>query len=286
MAAAEPPFDEAELLPKPALDFKKARPAAKAVPPPKQKRAASGGSARTRKDFLFAAFVVITAGAAWYQNLLPWLSRTKNSAPGAASTTMAHPAATAQQRAASRQADAGKPTRTVDAATTPTNVDARDAAQDRAGQTAEVDKPESAAKGQPAAKAPTDAAIAPEKRVAGASAGKRADAPPLSNAAMVSVEAGSDGAAEVPPRLIKSVKAVASPNALQDFGGGGADNVKIDALVDVSGHVRFMKALSGPPALQSAAMEALKQYVYEPATKHGKPVPAHVTVTVKFLFEP
>jgi hypothetical protein len=33
-------------------------------------------------------------------------------------------------------------------------------------------------------------------------------------------------------------------------------------------------------------MAALKQYRYEPATRRGKPVPAHVTVTVKFLFEP
>jgi len=35
-----------------------------------------------------------------------------------------------------------------------------------------------------------------------------------------------------------------------------------------------------------AAMAALEQYRYEPATIHGKPVPAHVTVTIKFLFEP
>ena len=48
----------------------------------------------------------------------------------------------------------------------------------------------------------------------------------------------------------------------------------------------MMKVLTGPPSLQNAAMDALKQYQYEPATQRGKPVAAHVTVTVKFLFEP
>ena len=33
-------------------------------------------------------------------------------------------------------------------------------------------------------------------------------------------------------------------------------------------------------------MDALKQYRYKPATQGGKPVAAHVTVTIKFLFEP
>ena len=277
---AEPPFDEADLLPRPALNFKDTKQPTNSASDPNQHAVASGRSAAMRKDLLFAAFVLITAGAAWYQNLLPWLSRTKNPAPGAASIAGAHPATAAQQRAAGRQADAGKPTQTGDATTTPANADARDSAQVGAGQTAAGDTPETATTGQLTVNAPTDAAVAPEKRVAGASAGKRSAVPPLSKAAMVTAEGNSDGAAVVPPKLIKSVKAVASPNALQDFGGGGADNVKIDALVDASGHVRSMKALSGPPALQSAAMEALKQYVYEPATKHGKPVPAHVTVSV------
>jgi TonB family protein len=86
--------------------------------------------------------------------------------------------------------------------------------------------------------------------------------------------------------LIKSVRAIASPNALSDFAASNADTVTFDALVDPSGHVTSMKALSGSPSLRSAAMAALKQYQYEPATRRGKPVPAHVTVTVKFLFEP
>ncbi|MGC1614197.1 MAG: energy transducer TonB [Candidatus Acidiferrum sp.] len=86
--------------------------------------------------------------------------------------------------------------------------------------------------------------------------------------------------------MIKSVQAVASPSALQDFALGKGDSVTFDALVDTSGRVKSMKALSGPASLRSAAMGALKQYKYTPATRNGMPVPAHLTVKIKFLFEP
>jgi protein TonB len=92
-----------------------------------------------------------------------------------------------------------------------------------------------------------------------------------------------DTTAIVPPRLVKSVKPTAPSDALQSFVTG---NVTLDALVDKSGRVESMKVLSGPPSFHKAAMEALKQYRYEPARQHGKPVSAHVTVTVPFLFEP
>jgi TonB family protein len=124
-----------------------------------------------------------------------------------------------------------------------------------------------------------------EKPEAVASAKKRAATPALSKAAMVSAEP-ADEAGMVPPKLIKAVRAVASPNALQEFSSGGAENVTFDAVVDTSGHVKPVKVLSGATALRSAAMEALKQYQYEPATQRGKPVAARVKVTVKFLFEP
>jgi TonB family protein len=103
---------------------------------------------------------------------------------------------------------------------------------------------------------------------------------------MVSVVPPQDGAGVVPPKLIKSVRAVASPSMFQYFSPGNGDSVTLDALVDTTGRVKSMKALSGAASLQNAAMEALKQYQYEPATRRGKAVPAHVTVTVKFLFEP
>jgi len=38
--------------------------------------------------------------------------------------------------------------------------------------------------------------------------------------------------------------------------------------------------------LRQAAVDALKQYEYAPATQGGRAVPAHVNVTVKFWYNP
>jgi protein TonB len=97
-------------------------------------------------------------------------------------------------------------------------------------------------------------------------------------------DSSSDDNAEIiPPKLIKSVRPIAPSDALRSFVTG---NVTLAALVDKSGHVESMKVLTGPPSFHKAAMTALKQYRYEPARQNGKPVPAHVTVTVPFWFEP
>jgi protein TonB len=100
-------------------------------------------------------------------------------------------------------------------------------------------------------------------------------------AAENAADASEDG--YEPPTLVKSVNAVAPPEATQDFVTG---NVKLDALVDVSGKVSDAKVVSGPAVLHGAAIEALKHYQYKPATKNGRAVPGHVAVTVKFWYEP
>jgi TonB family protein len=122
--------------------------------------------------------------------------------------------------------------------------------------------------------------------VAAVSADKRPGTRPSSQTTVVSQARLSDRVAIVPPKLLKSVRAIASPNALQYFDKGNTATVTLDAAVDSSGHVKSMKVLSGPASLRSAAMDALKQYRYEPAHLRGKPVAAHVTVKVEFLFEP
>jgi TonB family protein len=59
-------------------------------------------------------------------------------------------------------------------------------------------------------------------------------------------------------------------------------DVKLDALVDPTGRVTNMKVISGPVLLHQAAMAALRQWRYQPATLDGKPVPMHLTVTIQF----
>jgi TonB family protein len=62
-------------------------------------------------------------------------------------------------------------------------------------------------------------------------------------------------------------------------------NVLIDALIDATGHVTTMKVVSGPTLLHQAAMDALKQWKYQPAMLDGKPVPMHLTVTIQFRLQ-
>jgi len=72
-------------------------------------------------------------------------------------------------------------------------------------------------------------------------------------------------------------------DAVRDFETG---RVVIDAVVGTTGQVESMSVISGPPSLYDAAKKALKQYRYEPATQNGQPVPVHITVTIRFQFEP
>ena len=59
-------------------------------------------------------------------------------------------------------------------------------------------------------------------------------------------------------------------------------NVLVDALIDATGHVTTMKVVSGPSLLHQAAMDALRQWKYQPASLDGKLVPMHLAVTIQF----
>ena len=61
--------------------------------------------------------------------------------------------------------------------------------------------------------------------------------------------------------------------------------VRIDAVVDPNGRISAMKVMSGPALLHQAAMDALRQWKYQPATLDGKAVPMHLTVTVQFRLQ-
>ena len=59
-------------------------------------------------------------------------------------------------------------------------------------------------------------------------------------------------------------------------------DVRIEATIDETGHVTKMKLLSGPLLLQRAAMEALRQWRYQPSMLDDKPVAADLVVTIHF----
>lgn len=83
-------------------------------------------------------------------------------------------------------------------------------------------------------------------------------------------------------KLISSVPPVYPAMAKTQRVSGG---VTIDALIDVNGRVTTMKVVSGPALLQEAAMDALKQWKYQPATLDGKAVPMHLNVTIQFRLQ-
>ena len=87
----------------------------------------------------------------------------------------------------------------------------------------------------------------------------------------------------VAPRLVRGSKSVAPPEAIRNYVAG---DVTMDALVDSTGHVQSVKIVSGPTKLYATATEVMKQYVYEPARKNGKPVSAHVQVSLQFWYAP
>jgi TonB family protein len=296
-------FDEG-LLPKPALDFSQARATPNRASKSKHKAATSKRSGAVWKYLLLAALFLVAAGAAWYQDLVPGLPQPKNlfasTVPAASSSVVARPApvvSIASQKTADTHSDATKTTPPSDATSPlPGGVSPSAGAPSTASPSAALPGPAKLApesETQPSTIIASEAAehgdavpnvtAVPEKSVVGASSSKRSVPRTLSNAALVSATSPSDGATIVPPKLIKSVRAVAAPEALQDFATG---DVKLDAVVDATGRVKSMKTLSGPPSLRSAAIDALKEYRYEPARRNGKPVAAHVTVTIKFLFEP
>ncbi len=79
--------------------------------------------------------------------------------------------------------------------------------------------------------------------------------------------------------LLKSVSPIYPPTAkAQNISG----DVNIDALVDANGSVSTVKIISGPTMLHQAALNAVKQWKYEPAQLNGQPTAVHVSVTVHF----
>lgn len=86
----------------------------------------------------------------------------------------------------------------------------------------------------------------------------------------------------VPPKLIKAERAIATLDDLHDFETG---SVVIDAFIDTDGTVGSMTILSGPPSLRRPALQALKNYKYEPASQNGHAIASHVTVKIQFHFE-
>ena len=81
------------------------------------------------------------------------------------------------------------------------------------------------------------------------------------------------------PKLLASVAAVYPPVARAQHVQG---DVVIDALIDATGKVTATKVITGHPLLQTAAVDSLRLWKYQPAQLNGQAIPIHINVTVTF----
>jgi TonB family protein len=92
----------------------------------------------------------------------------------------------------------------------------------------------------------------------------------------------SGGGKVMPPKAIKTV----DPVYPEDAKKAGVEGVVImEATTDLYGRVAGIKVLRSIPALDQAAVDALKQWVYEPMVIDGKPQEVTFTVTVRFRLD-
>lgn len=60
--------------------------------------------------------------------------------------------------------------------------------------------------------------------------------------------------------------------------------VVLEAEISTAGKIEKLKVLTGHPLLVQAALDAVKQWCYEPTLLNGEPVPVVTTITVNFAF--
>jgi protein TonB len=58
--------------------------------------------------------------------------------------------------------------------------------------------------------------------------------------------------------------------------------VSLDAIIGADGHIENLKVISGPPLLISAAMDAVKQWIYHPTILNGQPIKVETQIMVTF----
>jgi periplasmic protein TonB len=81
------------------------------------------------------------------------------------------------------------------------------------------------------------------------------------------------------PRLVRNVQPL-YPELAKETHTQGA--VVLDCVIDTQGNVTQMKLISGHPLLVGAAMQAVRQWKYQPTLLNGTPVAVEMMVHVNF----
>ncbi len=113
----------------------------------------------------------------------------------------------------------------------------------------------------------------------GGVASSAASVPMLSGAKPMNALVAPGTAQVTQPKLVSSVQPAYPAVAMQMHTQG---DVVIRAQIDANGKVASMNVVSGSALLQQAALNALRQWKYQPSKLDGQPVPAEILVTIRF----
>jgi TonB family protein len=292
-----------DLLPKPALDFSQVPKYVDPNDPFNIYRPERKGLDKRELVVGGVVLAVILGGGtvAWYKNLLPFLHRAPKASVVADVNAASRPGGTAgaaSETTAGNDASNGAPA--SQPAATSTGVSSGNSAAGGVPAPTDAARPASGPIVSPGIESPAERAALAEKSgkrvVAAAKTGTgksaaeksgknhgKAQTSGESAPVTVAPEVSVSDQPILPAKLLKAVPPVYPPDAMRSYITG---DVRIEAEVDRQGHVGAMKVLLGPQQFRQAAMDALKQYEYEPATQGGKPVASKVTATIKFWFDP
>jgi TonB family protein len=289
-----------DLLPKPALDFSHAPKHVDLNDPFNIYRPERKGAGKKELVVGAAALVVVIAvgAGAWYKNLLPFLHRepkasmaatvapVKDVEPQPAEHVAPAPEASP---AASATSATPVPVRPMAAAAAPNHPVAATAPPIvpivSPGIESPAERAALAEKGGMRAVAPAKTGEGKPKESAERAGKNHGKAQTSGESAPVPVapEVSVSDQPILPAKLLKAVQPIYPPDAMRNYITG---DVRIEAEVDKHGRIGAMKILLGPKQFRQVAMEALRQYEYEPATQGGRAVASKVTVTIKFWFDP
>ena len=245
---------------------------------------------KARSVGLFMILVLVLAGGAWYGSWWQYLPIGKKSmevVTARAAKPNGPPAAQSPKgKVADTTAPAGRSSGTkkagAAAADTRTdlgnNVGPGNGAEGKQGgeRIAETSSAESPAGGT------NEKQMVTKERVTGKTESKQKNVVNKASESSSS-EKGASDAPLIPPKLLRTVNPVYPPEAMRKYITG---DVKAELVVQPSGRVSEVRVIVGPQALRDAAVEALKQYEFAPATQGGKAVASKTTEVVKFWFNP
>ncbi|MBS1856191.1 MAG: TonB family protein [Acidobacteria bacterium] len=104
-----------------------------------------------------------------------------------------------------------------------------------------------------------------------------APAPPSAAASPATPKSGG----KIQQAVLISKKDPEYPKLARQTGARGT--VRLSATIGKDGHVKAVRVLSGHPMLQSAAVDAVKQWVYRPTLLNGQPVETDTEIVLNFV---